>query len=177
MAVFNTALALQKISAARTDETDELMRNLEAIETDTTLSDAMQIQACRNLASTASLNTLTCVMLTVHTVGQATALRGQIGQDRSPERGAVSTLTSQLHPWSPEMGTQEAYRALSEHLTEGDREVLTYLGKHRGAKMLPEALDRFFDRLTWAGKVYEAIRRKDKTLGISNPQSSKVLAR
>lgn len=86
----------------------------------------------------------------------------------------ASTSIAALHPWSPELGTPRAFELVSHHLTEEDKGILDYLGKHRGAEMLPEVKDRFYTRLSWAGKVHEALSQKDEALRGSRPPSSEV---
>lgn len=163
----------QKMEDSKTPESDQLMTKMRGIVRDHTLDEATHAEKSRALASTASVEGLTCVMLTIHTSGLLPDTGEAARPPSSPDMDSVTSIAL-LHPWSPILGTPRAFEVLSHHLTADNKGILAYLGKQRSADMVPEVMNRFNTRLSWAGRVHEALRRKDEVLRGSGPPSSAV---
>lgn len=150
-----------------TPEVHEIMGEIWAIKADKTLTQRAIVDRLRALGARCSLETLTCSMLTQHATWHGIqgikAERRRRGLEARAE-DEKPLLPEHVEPWSVEIGSPGALQALEIHLTDEDRKLLRYFETPKGKSMEGQLLDEFVSRFSWAGKAYEAVRRKDVLL-------------
>jgi hypothetical protein len=142
----------------------DLMVRILVLKSDVTRPERERAEELRLLGSRSSLETLTCSYLTLQAAAESDPTHNT---ERSSDGAGASvkdqsnTAPECRHPWSPELSGPNALAILDGYLTDQERRVLRYLEINRG-KTMPEGLfDKFVERLSWAGKSHEAIKRKD----------------